>query len=106
DMHFLHEGRPTVTRSAEYGVRSEQATPETEAALAARMQQIMEALRQPIKELQAKIENESDANYIPEQISDPVPEHDPFPELVSISIRDCLLKILSQPSVCSKEWVI
>jgi len=78
-MHFLHEGRPTQVRSAEWGATA----PAVDATV---------ILKTPITELRAQVQQE---------------RHDrSSPESKTPSAQDNLLRILSHPSVCSKEWIV
>lgn len=80
-MHFLHDGRPTQVRSAEWG------TPRQPSEAAGTMHEPSMA------DLQAKIQSELQRN--------------PFlTKKETLSPQDSLVKILSSYSVCSKEWVI
>jgi phosphoribosylformylglycinamidine synthase subunit PurSL len=82
DMHFLHDGRPTVVRNAEWGIPPR----------VPRIQHGVEVPELSAAELQARIDKELQEN--------------PFLEQKPVSSQDALLKILSHYSVCSKEWVI
>ncbi|MFO0800402.1 MAG: phosphoribosylformylglycinamidine synthase subunit PurL [Gemmataceae bacterium] len=79
DMHFLHDGRPTQVRSAEWGA----AAPATDAAA---------ILRTPISELRGRVQQEL--------------RDRPGTESKAPSAQDALHRILSHYSVCSKEWIV
>ncbi len=64
DMHFLHDGRPTISRNAEWGVR------------------------------------------IDARQAEPSGSSSHHAQSAPVNLQDCLLAILSHPTVCSKEWVI